>query len=355
MAGLIPAPVLDAGWPRASVAVPLQPGVSSRRLGWLYVGLLMANLAAWGWAWLAFRLHPVLLGAALLAYVLGLRHAVDADHIAAIDNVTRALMQRGRRPLCVGLFFSLGHSTVVVLASAVLAAAAGRLTQRFASWASLGGVVGTSVSAAFLLVIAGMNIAVFASLFKASRRLPAERPSHADALEHMLAKGGLIARLLRPLIRLIGESWHMYPLGFLFGLGFDTASEVGLLGMSASQASHGLPVWSIMVFPALFTAGMALVDCTEGILMLGAYGWAFVKPARKLRYNMIVTGISVVVALTVGLVEMLSLVQARLGWSGAIWHTVADLNFGAGAIGCGVTALFGVCWAASFLAMRKPQ
>ncbi len=331
-----------------------RPGGFRGRLLCLYAGLLTANLLAWGWALIAFRTHPVLVGTALLAYVLGLRHAVDADHIAAIDNVTRALMQDGQRPIGVGLFFSLGHSTVVMLACAALAAASVTFAGFFATMEAFGGVAGTLVSASFLLVIACMNMVVLARLFGTATRSRAGEPCVATEADGMLAGGGILARLLRPVFGLIRRSWHMYPLGFLFGLGFDTATEVGLLGLSASQASHGLPVWSVMVFPALFTAGMALVDTTDSILMVGAYGWALVDPARKLRYNMVVTGLSVIVALTVGAIEALSLTQDRLGLKGGFWNGIASLDADAGTIGYGVTGLFLLCWAASFIASRKP-
>jgi high-affinity nickel-transport protein len=216
----------------------------------IYVILTAATLAAWAWAFASFHAHPVLLGTALLAYGFGLRHAVDADHIAAIDNVTRKLMQEGQRPVAVGLFFSLGHSTVVVLLSALVALTANALQTRFETFKEVGGVIGTSVSAFFLLLVAIMNLCILIGTHRVFRQVRAGEPYREEDLDMLLAKGGLLARLLRPLFRLIRRSWHMYPLGFLFGLGFDTATEVALLGISATEASKGLPISSVLIFPA---------------------------------------------------------------------------------------------------------
>ncbi len=284
------------------------------RIAALYALLLVANLGAWAWAILAFRHYPLLLGTALLAYGLGLRHAVDADHIAAIDNVTRKLMQERKRPVAVGFFFSLGHSTVVVLASAALAATAMALSKRFAAYHQLGGTIGTAVSALFLLAIAVMNLFILAAVWRAFQRVRRGGPLVEEDLDTLLAGRGLLARIFRPLFGMIRESWHMYPLGLLFGLGFDTATEIGLLGISAAEASRGLPIWSILVFPALFTAGMSLLDTTDSVLMLGAYGWAFVKPIRKLYYNLTITFVSVLTALLVGGIEAFGLIRESWAW-----------------------------------------
>ena len=238
----------------------------------IYLVLIAANVAVWAWALTMFRAHPVQTGTALLAYSLGLRHAVDADHIAAIDNVTRKLMQEGKRPVAVGFFFSLGHSTIVVLASVAIALTATAFECQADTLKALGGIVGTIVSATFLVGIAIINLFVLSAIYRTVREVAAGGTYHEDDLGPLSTGGGVLARIFRPMFRLIARSWHMYPLGILFGLGFDTATEVGLLGISAAGASHGLPIWSILVFPALFTAGMSLVDTTDGILMLGAYG-----------------------------------------------------------------------------------
>jgi high-affinity nickel-transport protein len=310
----------------------------------VYLLLAAANLGAWAWALIAFRDHPVLLGTALLAYSFGLRHAVDADHIAAIDNVTRKLMQDGRRPVSVGFFFSLGHSSIVILASVAIAATATGLRDDFAVLRDVGGTIGTLVSALFLLAIAAMNIVILAGVHRTFRRVKAGAPYVDEDLDMLLAGRGLLARLFRPLFGLIRRSWHMYPLGFLFGLGFDTATEVGLLGISASQASQGMSVWSILVFPALFTAGMSLVDTTDSILMLGAYGWAFVKPIRKLYYNMAITLVSVIVAVLVGGIEALGLVVERLDLRGPFWDAIGALNGHFGTIGYLIIGVFAAGW-----------
>jgi high-affinity nickel-transport protein len=318
----------------------------------IYGAVAAANAAAWAWALLAFRDHPVLLGTAFLAYGFGLRHAVDADHIAAIDNVTRKLMQKGKRPVAAGFYFSLGHSTVVLLATVVIALAASALQNRFAAFKAVGGIVGSSVSALFLLAIAIVNIIVLAAIYRTFRAVRRGERLVEDDLDAFLAQRGIVGRLLRPLFRLIGKSWHMYPLGFLFGLGFDTASEIGLLGIAAAETSRGLSPWSILVFPALFTAGMSLIDTTDSVLMVGAYGWAFVKPIRKLYYNMTITFVSVLVALTVGGIEALGLIADRLSLEGAFWGMIGALNDNFGSLGYVIIAVFAISWFASVVVYR---
>jgi high-affinity nickel-transport protein len=318
----------------------------------IYGVLAVANVAAWAWAFLAFRDYPVLLGTAFLAYGFGLRHAVDADHIAAIDNVTRKLMQEGKRPVAAGFYFSLGHSTVVLLATVLIALAASALQNRFAAFKVVGGIVGTSVSALFLFAIAIVNIIVLGAIYRTFQAVRRGERLVEDDLNAFLAQRGIVGRLLRPLFRLIGKSWHMYPLGFLFGLGFDTASEIGLLGIAAAEASRGLSPWSILVFPALFTAGMSLVDTTDSVLMLGAYGWAFVKPIRKLYYNMTITFVSVLVALIVGGIEALGLIADRLSLEGAFWGMIGALNDNFGSLGYVIIAVFAISWLASVVVYR---
>jgi high-affinity nickel-transport protein len=317
-----------------------------------YVLLAVFNVGAWVTALITFRDYPVLLGTALLAYTFGLRHAVDADHIAAIDNVTRKLMHAGKRPLSVGLFFSLGHSTVVIVASIFVALLVGAMQSRFTGFREVGSVIGTSVSALFLLMVAAANIVILVSVV---RMFNAARRGH-DVIEEdlniLLAQRGLLGRLLRSLFSMISKSWHMYPLGILFGLGFDTATEIGLLGISAAQGSQGLPLWSILVFPALFTAGMSLVDTTDGILMIGAYGWAFVKPIRKLYYNMTITFVSVMVALVIGGVEGLGLLGTKFDLGGGFWQAIYALNDNFGMLGYLIIAIFVACWLVSAIIYR---
>ncbi|NWC92896.1 MULTISPECIES: HoxN/HupN/NixA family nickel/cobalt transporter [unclassified Pseudomonas] len=318
----------------------------------IYGVLIGINVAAWVWALVAFHDHPVLLGTALLAYGFGLRHAVDADHIAAIDNVTRKLMQEKKRPVAVGFFFSLGHSSVVVLASIGVAFAASLMQDRFEGFKAIGAVIGTSVSASFLLVIALMNLVILHAIYKAWRHVRQGGAYVEDDFDLLLADRGFMARIFRPVFRLISRSWHMYPLGFLFGLGFDTATEIGLLGISATQASQGLSPWAIMVFPLLFSAGMSLVDTLDGHLMLGAYGWAYMKPIRKIYYNMTITLVSVVVAVVIGSIEALGLIGDQLDLKGAFWGVIGALNDSFGMLGYMIIGIFVASWAISVMLYR---
>src|SRR6202041_314606 len=215
----------------------------------IYSFLLVFNAAAWLWAVLAFRHFPVLVGTAFLAYSFGLRHAVDADHIAAIDNVTRKLMQQRKRPVTVGLMFSLGHSTIVITGSIAIAATALALQHRIDAVRAIGGLIGTSVSAFFLFAIAIVNLLVLQSVYRSFLRVRRGEPYVEEDFDLLLGNRGLLSRVFRPLFNLIRSSWHMYPLGLLFGLGFDTATEIGLLGISAAEASKGLSLSSILVFP----------------------------------------------------------------------------------------------------------
>ena len=318
----------------------------------LYACLVVANIVAWGWAIAAFRAFPVLLGTAMLAYSFGLRHAVDADHIAAIDNVTRKLMQEGKRPAGVGFFFSLGHSTIVVGLTVAIALAAAVLQSRFVALKHLGGAAGTVISVLFLFGIAAANLVVFAHVYRTFQRVRRGERLVDEEINLLLAKRGFLGRIFRGLFNLIGRSWHMYPLGMLFGLGFDTATEVGLLGLSAIEAAKGLSIWSIMVFPALFTAGMSLVDTTDGVLMLGAYGWAFAHPVRKLYYNLTITFVSVVVAVVIGGIEAFGLLGDRLSLSGSFWAAISAMNSNFGVLGFVIIGLFVACWVVSIVIYR---
>jgi nickel/cobalt transporter (NiCoT) family protein len=321
------------------------------RIVGMYLVLAAANVGLWIVAGAIFRHYPILLGTCLLAYSFGLRHAVDADHIAAIDNVTRKLMQEGKRPVGVGFFFSLGHSTIVFGLSAAVAITAVAIKSRFDSIENFGNIVGTLISAFFLLAIAIMNVLILASIVATFRRVKQGGAYSDEDLNILLARRGFFGRIFRGLFRLIERSWQMYPVGVLFGLGFDTATEVGLLGISAAAASKGMPIWSIMVFPALFTAGMALVDTTDSILMLGAYGWAFAKPLRKLYYNITITSVSVLVAVVIGGLETLGLVQSEYNLAGWFWNPIATLNGDAafGTLGYVIVGIFAVSWIVSVL------
>ena len=331
-------------------------GLRAKIIG-IYALLIGANIAAWLWALTAFRNYPILLGTATLAYTFGLRHAFDADHIAAIDNVTRKLMQEGKRPVAVGFFFSLGHSTIVVLLSIAIAITATVLQSKFDNFTTVGGVVGTLVSAFFLFAIAVANLLVLISIYRTFRIVKNGGKFVEEDLDLTLSRRGLMGRVLRRFFHLIERSWHMYPLGALFGLGFDTATEVGVLGISATQAAQGMSIWSILVFPALFTAGMSLMDTTDGVLMLGAYGWAFMKPIRKLYYNLTITAVSVIVALVVGGLEVLNLIGDRLGLTeaGGFWGAIGAINDNFGILGYIIVGIFVLGWLISFLVYRAKR
>ncbi len=316
-------------------------------------GLLAAfNIGAWVWAYFAFHAHPLLLSTGLLAYGFGLRHAVDADHIAAIDNVTRKLMHDGQRPVSIGLFFALGHSAVVLVVAALVAVTAAALEHRVEAWKDIGGVISTSISALFLFLIAAMNIIILRGVWNAFDRVRRGQSYSHDDLDLLLNNRGLLARLFRPMFRLVSKPIWMLPLGFLFGLGFDTATEVSLLGISASQASQGVSIGTVLVFPVLFAAGMSLVDTTDGVLMLGAYDWAFVRPIRKLYYNLTITFVSVVVALLIGGIETLGLLSDRLKPQGRFWEVVGLLNDNFDNLGFVIIGVFIFAWVASVVVYR---
>jgi nickel/cobalt transporter (NiCoT) family protein len=322
------------------------------RLFLMLGGLALANVAAWAWAFAAFAERPALLGTALLAWVLGLRHAVDPDHIAAIDNVVRKLMQAGRKPVSAGLFFALGHSAIVVIAATLVALASAALRDGFDDYRAVGGVVSTSISALFLIGIGLSNLVILQGVWRSFQRARRGEPVLEEELNTLTAGKSLLARWLRPLFRVVTRSWHMAPLGFLFGLGFDTATELSLFAVAAAQASQGLSLSSILVFPVLFTVGMTLVDTLDSTLMVGAYGWAFVRPVRKLWYNLTITSVSVVVAFAIGGLEALGLLQAKLGLEGGFWSFIGELNEGLAQFGYLVVALFAASWILSFLIYR---
>ncbi len=319
-----------------------------RKIIGIYILLITFNLLVWVAAFLGFSLqYPALMGTALLAYTFGLRHSVDADHISAIDNVTRKLMQENKRPIAVGFFFSLGHSTVVFLLSIAIAIAATVIQTAIPALKSAGGLIGTSVSALFLYLIAFINLLVLLEVFRMFQKVKRGEEYSEQSLDDFLNQRGIMGRFFRPLLRLVDKSWKMYLVGFLFGLGFDTATEVGILGISAVEVGKGLPIPYILIFPLLFTAGMCLLDTTDGILMLGAYGWAFVKPVRKLYYNLNITLVSVLVALVVGTIEVISVFASLLHLSGGFWDSVTNLDFGF--LGGLIIGIFILSWVVSTL------
>lgn len=318
--------------------------------GLVLVGVLvLANLAIWATAFTVFRSLPALLLTASLAWGFGLRHALDADHLAAIDNVTRRLVAEGRRPIATGLFFSLGHSSVVVVVS-FLAAAGAFALRGHAALQDAGALFGTLASAIILFAVAAMNLAILRPVlrsFRAARRgFPVDDPADTPMI------GGPLARLLRPLLGLARRSWHLFPIGVLFGLGFDTATEVGLLGLSAASTSHGVGLGAVMLFPALFTAGMSLVDSADGILMGCAYAWATAAPVRKLGYDLAITLLSVVLAVVVGGLELAGLLADRLDLHDVSRDIVDRLSGHAGLLGLGIVAATLGVWGAAVLRAR---
>jgi high-affinity nickel-transport protein len=261
-------------------------------------------------------------------------------------------MQEGKRPFSVGLFFSLGHSLAIALAVAAIAAAAFALEGRFLQFKSIGSVIGTGASAFFLLAIAGINLVILRGVWRSFRRARRGEPVAEQELNLLLSGRGFLARIFRPLFRMVSRSWQMFPIGFLFGLGFDTATEISLFTVAASQASGGMTFGTIMIFPALFTAGMTLLDTTDSVLMVGAYGWAFLNPIRKIWYNLTITAVSVAVALLIGGIEALGLIADKLGLEGAFWNMIGNLNAGVANFGYLVVGIFLASWAVSYLLYR---
>ena len=323
-----------------------------RKIAAIYVLLFAANAVVWTWAFIALSGHPTLLGTAMLAYVLGLRHAVDADHIAAIDNVVRKLMQEGKRPVSAGLFFSLGHSLVIAIAVAVIVGTAFALQGRLHPFKVIGSVIGTGTSAFFLLAIAAVNLIILRGVWRSFQRARRGEAVAEHELDQLLSGRGLLARIFRPLFRMVTRSWHMFPIGFLFGLGFDTATEITLFTVAGSQASGGMSFGTVMIFPALFAAGMTLVDTSDSVLMVGAYGWAFLNPIRKIWYNLTITAISALVAMLIGGIEALGLLASKLELAGGFWDMVGRLNSGLAGFGYVVIAIFVASWIVSLLIYR---
>lgn len=261
-------------------------------------------------------------------------------------------MQEGKSPLLVGFFFALGHSTIVVLASIAIAATAAAMQSKLDEFHNIGGVIGTTVSALFLLIIGIANLFILKGIWSAFVRARRDERIVDEDLDTLLAGRGLLARIFRSMFRVVSRSWHIYPIGLLFGLGFDTATEIGLLGISATQAAQGMSFWTILVFPALFTAGMSLMDTTDSVLMTGAYGWAFVNQIRKLWYNLTITASSVVIAIFIGGLEALGLIGDKLGLEGGFWSIIGDLNDDLANFGYAVVGIFIASWIISTVVYR---
>lgn len=289
-------------------------------------------------------------GLAITAYILGLRHGFDADHIAAIDNTTRKLLNDGKRPLTVGTWFSLGHSTIVCLMIVALVAAFDFIRAQYQAFANVGAVLGTLISGIFLFVIGIINVIIVLDVYAIFKGLR-NRELDQKALDEQMEKRGFLYRFFGPLFKVIEEPWQIYPIGVLFGLGFDTATEVIIIALATGLAvTNAFPLWAILILPLLFTCGMVLSDTSDGFSMRYAYGWAFLKPIRKIYYNLTLTIISVLVAFVIGGVELLQVISAELGWGGPFWGWLDNLDFET--LGVGIVALFIGAWLLAMLVYR---
>uniref|UniRef100_E6QTI6 High-affinity nickel-transport protein nixA n=1 Tax=mine drainage metagenome TaxID=410659 RepID=E6QTI6_9ZZZZ len=317
------------------------------RLGGFYGVILLMHLLGFGLFFYYSVRFPALFGLGFAAYMFGLRHAFDADHIAAVDDTVRYLLQKGQKPLGIGFFFSFGHSTVVFILALVIAFAANTVKQGLPELQHFGGLIGASVSGLFLWLIGILNFLLLLDILKVWRLAKTGQHSHAH-LDELLAKRGLLNRLFGGrLQRFIQSSWQMYPLGLLFGLGFDTASEIALLAMTAGAASGNLPVGAVLSLPILFAAGMSLMDTTDGVLMVKAYHWAFVNPLRKIFYNLTTTSLSIAVAFVIGSIELLQVFIHLLHLHSTFYNYVGNLDFGV--LGYVIVGIFLLVWGVSTL------
>jgi len=359
---------------------PMDGGASRRAwvtMGLTYAAVLIATGLAWLWFYDLVQLthDAALTGEALsalanaahihgavtlavlgvLAYLFGLRHGLDADHLAAIDNSTRKLVQEGKRPLFTGTFFSLGHSTVVILMAVALMAATRYVAESLASIENYGSIIGTLISGGFLYVIGLLNFLVLLEIYDIYREFRRGRLDEAR-LEDALMRRGFMNKFFKGLFKIVDRDYYMYPIGFLFGLGFDTATEVATLAISAAVAGVfvKVPLWYLLVFPILFTVGMVLVDTTDGFFMSYAYSWAFRDSLKKLWYNLTMTLISIIVAWAVGTLELLGLVQSELNLAGPFWDWIAAVNGEElwSFIGVIIVSTFAATWAASYAVYR---
>ncbi|MEO8753049.1 MAG: HoxN/HupN/NixA family nickel/cobalt transporter [Casimicrobiaceae bacterium] len=315
------------------------------RLAGLYGAVALLHVCGWG-LYLYHSAHfPALVGLGFVAYMFGLRHAFDADHIAAVDDTVRLMQQKGKRPLGIGFFFSLGHSTIVFALALAAIFATAALKQELPALQGGGRVIGASVSGTFLWIVGVLNLLVLLDILKVWRQARTGKHSHAH-LEQLLTQRGFINRLLGGRLQKgMNHSWQMYPLGLLFGLGFDTATEIGLLAMTVGAAAGDIPVLGVLSLPLLFAAGMTVMDTTDGVLMTKAYDWAFVNPVRKIFYNVTITGLSVVVALAIGTIQLLQVLIGLLDLKGPVFDVIAAVDFGM--LGYVIVGIFIGTWAVS--------
>ena len=315
---------------------------------WLpYVSIVcLLHIIGFVCLWIAAKDAHILLGMGLLAYTLGLRHAFDADHIAAIDNTVRKLLQQRKDPAGVGFYFSIGHSTVVFIMAVLLGISVHWAKSQLPHFQEIGGTIGTIVSGVFLLLIGILNLIILVSLVKLFTKLKEQKVSHQE-LDQLLDSRGFFTRFIGPYFKLINQSWHVLPLGFLFGLGFDTASEIALLALSSGASQHAISFIGIISLPILFAAGMSLLDTLDGILMKSAYNWAFLNPVRKIYYNITITAVSVIAALIIGMIELLQIMGDKFHFQGAFWQLVQSMKFDY--IGYILVAIFILTWFISTL------
>ena len=322
-----------------------------RRLAGFFGGVGLLHVIGWGLLLVAAAGQPTILALGGLAYTFGLRHAFDADHISAIDNTTRKLLQDGRKPVGVGFFFSLGHSTVVFLVAVALGLTVKWIVDGVAGDSgmlrSVGGTLGTVVSGGFLVLIGLLNLVILIDIVRVYRRLKSGEYNEAS-LELDLTAGGFMSRIFGRLFRVIRHSWQMYPIGFLFGLGFDTASEVAILAIAAGAAAKGLPFMAVIALPLIFAAGMSLMDTADGAFMAKAYSWAFTSPIRKVFYNLTMTSLSVFVALFIGTIELMQVLIDRLDLKGGLFGAIAGFDL-IGRAGYLIVAAFVLAWIAALL------
>lgn len=330
---------------RRSASRPIFTPVEWGCLAGLYGFIAVLHVVGWGLYLHYLPNFPQLVGLGFVAYMLGLRHAFDADHIAAVDDTVRFMVQKGKKPLAVGFFFSLGHSTVVIALAVGIAWSATAVKAGLPQLKGLGEIIGAGVSGTFLWVIGILNLLVLRDILQGWRAAKAGAHIHAH-LEAVLQKRGILNRLFGGRLRkLMNHSWQMYPLGLLFGLGFDTASEIGLLGMTAGASAGNLPIPALLSLPILFAAGMTSMDTTDAVLMSKAYDWALLNPLRKIFYNITTTGLSVAVALMVGTVELAQVLVGLLDLHGRFFDSIARLDFGV--LGYLIVGLFLLAWALS--------